>query len=283
MKALLFLLIVSQIELEPVESPPGELSPSNTAEEIYAEPSSESMVNQSNQKDIRTLDQEILLRRLKKLYGEFGRKSASTWKVDAQGETLTWVWENGSWKCDPVEPKPQANTQAGMEMRESTKPTLDCNRFKPVSLLWWESAGAWLDGWSRLEKRGFLLDETEKQSAKSLDSGVFGNLLNQESFNEIFGDVVEEEPEFSEEDSDEPFRLGGKRLALEEWRWVKSSGEEVKVYTSLRNNWVERIDQSGQVEYILAKRPNKWSPPRVEKIILERDGKRLTFEKKNSK
>lgn len=229
--------------------------------------------------DLRSLDASILQRRMTRLYGEFGRDAESSWDVAVGGEKFVWTWKDGKWSC----PQPPAGESESASAEATV--LIDCQSSVPLSLLWWETPGKWLENYVQFERVDFLLDEKERATGKPVSSETFGGLLqaegivDQERFEVLFGEG-EVDLSVDEEEDAEPFLLGGKRLALEEWIWTRTDGKSIRVYNSLRNQWIERIDHEGAVEFIVAKRANQWSPPRPNRIILEKDGRRITFDKR---
>ncbi|PIR23331.1 MAG: hypothetical protein COV44_03360 [Deltaproteobacteria bacterium CG11_big_fil_rev_8_21_14_0_20_45_16] len=205
-----------------------------------------------------TMDAEIMRKRLLTTYGEFGSAQTSDWDVARQGETETWTWNGKAFSC----PHPEV---------------WNCQDWTPTSFRWWMAKEEWLGPWVQMKKQNYLLDK-EKPQASTKPSQVEATLS---AANEDREDaVVEVPPAELGDDEEDPILLRGKRLALEKWLWTNSSGERINVYTSLRNDWIERIDSSNKVEYIEWDQKNKWSKPYITKVMLERDGVRASFQRK---
>ncbi len=194
--------------------------------------------------DINQLDTTLLKKRLEKAHGELGKGQKSTWEVGFDGQIYKWDW-NGGWNCS-----------AGKEI-------VDCGNWKPMSLIWFETKTSWLKPWTTIVKEEFVLDEEKKiPTSNTVPSEV--------EVSEPAIDAVETGGKTAE-----PVRLGGQRLALQAWKW-SSADKEVKVYTSLRTDWVERIDHDGIVEYLEWKRNPKTKSLTLNQLIMEKDGQRLS-------
>ncbi len=194
--------------------------------------------------NIEKLDEAVLRKKLEKIHGEFGRAQKSKWEVAFGGQIVNWDW-NGAWTCP-------------------NKEVVDCSAWVPTSLEWFETKTAWLKPWSKIKKSGVLL-EAEKRIPSSVDPA------------ETSAEGSDEIPSVNAgSETDEPIRLGGQRLALQAWDFASNEGKELKVFTSLRTSWVERIDREGMREYIEWKRHPKTKMLQVHQIILEKDGQRLT-------
>jgi len=194
--------------------------------------------------DLNQLDMTLLKKRLEKAHGELGKGQKSTWEIGFAGQNFKWEW-NGGWSC-PV-----------------GKEVIDCNDWKPASLSWFETKTAWLKPWTSIKKEEFVLDEERKIPTSNPNPG------------EAEATEPSVEPIEAGGKGSEPVRLGGQRLALQAWKW-SSGDKDVKVYTSLRSDWVERIDHDGVVEYIEWKRSPKTKALVLSQLIMEKDGQRLS-------
>ena len=204
------------------------------------------------------MDTEIMRKRLLTTYGEFGSAQNSDWEVARQGETETWTWNGKTFSC----PHPEV---------------WNCQDWTPTSFHWWMTREDWLGPWVQIKKQNYLL-EKEKPQANIKPSQVEAALGSVSEDGDAA--VVEASPAELGDDEKDPILLRGKRLALEKWLWTNTSGERINVYTSLRNDWIERIDVGNNVEYIEWDQKNKWSKPYITKVMLERDGVRASFQRK---
>jgi len=212
---------------------------------VFGEPSPASTADKPVlSSDLNQLDATLLKKRLERAHGELGKSQKSTWEIGFAGQNLKWDW-NGAWICP------------------NGKEVVDCNDWKPKSLAWFETKTAWLKPWTSMKKDEFVLDEERKIPTSSPAVGD--------------DDAVEppSDPVEAGGKSSEPVRLSGQRLALQAWKW-SSADQEVKVYTSLRSDWVERIDHDGVVEYIEWKRNPKTKALVLSQLIIEKDGQRLS-------
>jgi hypothetical protein len=189
--------------------------------------------------DLEQLDSTILRRKLERIHGESGRAGSSKWEVAFGGQIYNWDWNSG-WTCP------------------SSKEVLDCSQWSPLSLRWFETKNLWLKPWTQMNKKNILL-EADKKIPQS-----------QSTTAPVEGEVIEEPVE------SEAIRLGGQRLALQAWDWQSNEGKTLRVYTSLRNARVERIDHDGMEEYVEWRQNPKTKSLQIQQIILERDGQRLT-------
>ncbi len=188
--------------------------------------------------NISELDENILRRKLERTHGESGRAGKSLWEVAFGGQIYRWEW-NGQWSCP------------------SSKDSLDCAAWVPVSLEWFETKNAWLRPWTRLKKERIVLDADRKIPVSGGESS--------DGATEDSTAVVDEE-----------IKLGGQRLALQAWDWRSDDGRSLRVYTSLRNSRIERIDHGGIEEYIEWKQNPKSKSLQIQQIIFEKSGQRLS-------
>lgn len=200
------------------------------------------------------LDIAIFKERMEQIHGSRGIPRKGKWRVSFQGNTQEWEWNGAVFTC----PEPER---------------WDCSLWVPKAFEWWQTNYAWLESIEEFSKLGFFLDDSETnektQSTQKL-SLVEGRLTNQLDTQEAEG--VEAEPL-------EPVLIQGKRQASEIWRLKISTGEVVNLHSSLRNQWIDRLDYAGSKEFIIWKRPNRWSRPQIESLVLERGGQRINFQK----
>jgi len=196
------------------------------------------------------LDSQILRQRLVQAYGEARGNRNSKWEVAKSGQTQTWEWQNGEFQC----PDPES---------------WNCRDWTPVSFRWWQTQHSWLANWASFRRLGFSLDQRARPQPQETR---IEHLL---PWDEEDGTA----PPMSEDEEELPsVQLGGKRPALETWEWTDHSGRKYLVFPSLReNHWIERIEYGGGVEHIEWARPNRWTRPSIQKVILDRDGLRVTY------
>ncbi|TVQ77254.1 MAG: hypothetical protein EA369_09430 [Bradymonadales bacterium] len=195
------------------------------------------------------LDASLLRQRLVAAYGESRAYRNSRWEVSKGGQTQVWTWEAGRFRC----PQPEE---------------WNCEDWVPVSFLWWQSRNQWLQRWTNFVRRGFSLDE----AGQSLPSGGASFVMNR-AFEDDEGGFDENfEAELP------PVEIAGRRMALETWEWVSDTGERVKVSSSLRPPyWIERLETANSVEYIEWTRPNTWTRPSIQSLVLDRGGHRVSY------
>lgn len=205
-----------------------------------------------------SLDAAILTHRLKRIYGPYGSPKKTDWNVSMGGKTEAWVWDGKSFSCPHKE-------------------EWDCSLWVPKSFEWWLSKGAWLDNWVSFTRTGFFLeqDQLNKSSKRAGLRNIDDLIPSQE------GEGVELAPLPSaeeREEEDDVVEIGGKKQASEVWDWVSQSGENIKVYSSLRNQWIERIDYDDSREYIEWIKPSRWAPMEIKSVTLDRDGQRISYQ-----
>lgn len=212
---------------------------------------------------LRELDEEILKARMRRIYWRTSNGKTTYWEVTRPGAVETWTWDGrkGRMSC----PKPEE---------------IECNDYIPVSFKWWLTNNTWMEPWESFRREGFLLEQEKVGiSTQPASRPALTNFLQQQEGvdNFDFTQPVPSAPEFEADSDDELIRLGGKRLALEKWTWQSQAGQRINVFLSLRNQWIERIDQPGSTEYIEWKKRNRWSKPSLNRVIYESSGIRLSF------
>lgn len=221
--------------------------------------------NSSQTTTLSELDAAILKKRMEDIYGEYGRAKSSTWTVDFGGKSEDWVWNGSEFAC---ESKAEAE-EVSAELEPLPDEFPDCSNWVPLSFKWWQSKNAWLEPWVSFEKLGYELTAETKKSKPRRSVEIVQSII-----------VAEQEAAEQSPQDEEPILLGGKRPALEAWLWRDIQDRELKVYTSLRNNWVERIDHGDTTEYIEWTQANRWTKPEIRKVFVERGGVRLGMTRK---
>lgn len=204
-------------------------------------------------RDLKVLDEARLRKTLEQTYGEFMPARPSVWKVSIEGKTENWTWNGYSFECPKTEP---------------ASPNL-CEEWTPQSFRWFLSGQKWLEPWIQMRADSFFLGRPEIQ-ARDLDKSVEASLQED---SEIDPNAPEEdELEFIPE-------WEANRMASERWNWTDREGKNSRFYISLRNQWIERVDpDSLSSEYLKWERKKKWSKPTLTKLVLDRNGKRVSFE-----
>jgi hypothetical protein len=201
------------------------------------------------------LDGQIMKERLRKIYGDFSVKAKGEWQVSYGGKVVTWKWSEKGWSCP-------------------SDPTINCREWVPTSFKWWVESRGWLDRWSPVSRIGFELGKAKVEGGAGQTPIVVP--VNPENMEQSAVD-------HGHEKSDEPDILGGKKWASEVWEWKDTKGAESKLYISLRDQRIERIDSSDSVEYVDWKdRPGR-STPDLTKVVVEKSGMRVVFSKPDSK
>lgn len=216
------------------------------------------------------LDRELLLSRLIEIYGQKRYIDRSVWEVSREGETQEWVWTGSQFE--------------GCETTEN----FTCSNWIPISFQWFLSRNNWLEGWTTFSREEFYLGETKAKPRVISAHSVLGTFLMEELAREDPSQIAklesEEINEVGGEDEDEEILIGGKRLAAEIWTWTRPGFSPFKIYSSLRNQWIERIDDGGSKEFLEWKEgPKRWSRPTLERVVLEKEGRRLTFKRSSKK
>lgn len=204
---------------------------------------------QPTQTDLQSLDEARLRRQMQTIYGEFGVRRTSEWKVAIQGNIQTWTWDGEKFICPDSQ----------------NDPNFDCNQWVPLSFKWFLSSNRWLEPWVSMRRKGFFLGKPEPKSRQ----------LNLQTI-----EMVSVGQEFEDESQEEQaWEWSGKRLASRIWEWVGRDGQSLNVYISLRNSWIERIDPDPySSEYLEWKKENRYSKPALSKLVLDRQGMRVSFE-----
>lgn len=196
------------------------------------------------------LDNVILKERLKKIYGEFSIKAKGDWQVSFDGKIVTWKWSEKGWTC-PQDPK------------------VSCKEWIPTSFKWWVENRGWLERWTPNAKLGFEFGKTKREPA--MDRAAVASSPHEESD----PSAVEHAAERSEDRDG----FAGKNWASEVWEWKSTKGESSRVYTSLRDQRIERIDYGENVEFVeWQDKPGRSSLDLV-RVTMERGGARLVFSK----
>lgn len=201
------------------------------------------------------LDASILRERVRRVHGDFSLKAKGDWQVSYDGKIVTWKWTEKGWVC-PVDEK------------------ISCKEWVPTSFKWWVEGKGWLERWSPLERAGFDIGRP-RITAKS-DVGGAGAEHSAET-----GDGVVDSGSGATQDlvssvghSDQP-----KRWAHEVWEWKSSKGESAKLYFSLVDQRIERVDFADATEYLEWKDLPSRTAPELVRVIIEKSGIRMNFAK----
>lgn len=213
------------------------------------------------------LDMALHKARLASIFGEKRHLDRSVWEVSIDGSSQKWRWNGKGFK--------------GCESSEE----LSCTDWIPLSFRWWLAPNNWLSGWVEFERKGFYFGAPREKPRQLRPHSVLGAFLaeeiakeNNEKALELLAEQSSSDESADDESEMEEVLLSGKRLASEMWEWKRANGERVRIYSSLRNQWIERIDWDGVTEYIeWVPGPRRWSRPVLNRLIMERDGKRVTF------
>ncbi|MDB5038350.1 MAG: hypothetical protein JWQ35_1878 [Bacteriovoracaceae bacterium] len=202
--------------------------------------------------DLGELDAALIKERLKRIYGEFSMKAGKEWEVSYQGKTSTWKWSDKSgWAC-PADS------------------SLKCSEWVPNSFRWWVSSKGWLDNWTPVTRLGFDFGKAKSEVASApaiaMPEAVADNAV-------VAAEELEHPVEKIEADP-----LGGKKWAHEVWQWKNKKDASAKIYVSLRDQKIERIDANDLVEYLeWLDKPGR--APELLRVVLERNGTRVAFAK----
>lgn len=193
--------------------------------------------------DLADLDANLMRERLKKIHGDFSVKATGEWKVSSQGKVQTWKWTAKGWVC-PAEP------------------ILSCGEeWVPTSFKWWSQGRGWAESWSPVKKLGYEFGRPKLEVAKPVVTEVH----TLEETPAADGDVEQADP------------FAGKKWALESWLWKNKKESEAKIFISLREQAIERIDTDGAIEYLdWISKPGR-SALQLGKVVIEKNGIRATF------
>ena len=191
------------------------------------------------------LDKVFVKERLKTVHGDFKLRGFGDWVVTESGQApLTWKLSEKGFEC----------------AKESSIP---CKEWVPNAVRWWILGKGWTEKWSPSMKVGVEYGEKK--------------MISRQTPLEATPDSTPEEDPIEKEIA----KFDGKRVAQEVWDW---SGDEssARLFLSLRNSWVEKIEHNGQSEFLEWVVPSGKKVPELSRIILERDGRLLSFARKSS-
>lgn len=195
------------------------------------------------------LDLELVKKRLKKAHKNFSFKVKPNWQVSFRGTTEKWKWTKQGWECP--EAKPEINLGQPEVIVESKTV---CEDWIPLSFRWWVMKKGWLKNSVPERRDAFRLWKPQADHALTRAH-----------------DIARSQVE------DELIIFDGKRRASEVWNWRLEDGFIVKIYISLRNQWIERIESGDWTEYIDWVQKNRWRAPEIKRIVIERGGDRISF------
>jgi len=208
------------------------------------------------------LDRELVIKRIEKSHMNFRFKLKPSWKVSFDGTTQNWMWNGSGWDCSQAKTN---DINDGSEMIEA--PSFNCEDWVPLSFQWWVLSRSWLLTSYPDRKSVFKLWRPQADRAMAGDGQIFP-----------FADLVEEvEREESKDLKDQLTIFDGKRRASEVWEWRLHDGKLARIYISLRNQWIERIERGDWTEYIEWQQKNKWRAPEIKRVVVEANGKRFSF------
>jgi hypothetical protein len=185
------------------------------------------------------LDAMLAKERLRKVYGEFNMKLGGEWQVSVDGRTDKWKWspEKGMWICPP-------------DQKER------CASLVPLAFKWWGRGKGWAQEWNPEKRDGLEFGRVRSESAES----------------KVGTGSANEDPT-----TEEVKAFEGKKTADEIWTWKSASGSEAKIFISLRDQRIERIESGDGVERIEWFQKQPTSVPELNKLILESSGTSVTF------
>lgn len=188
------------------------------------------------------LDLALAKERLHKIYGDFNLKGLGDWTVSHHGQTQVWKLDREAWIC----PK---------------EPLAPCADWMPTVFKWWILNKGWLESWNPEGRDGFDVVKGRTQPVVKENAGTSSEASNAED------DTVEKLPaEFQ-----------GTRFASELWTWKSTSDTRARLYISLRNQWIDRIDYGDTQEYL------EWSLkagkifPELVRVVMVRGDERVSF------
>jgi len=218
---------------------------------------------------VKELDRELIRERLRKVYGNFNLKLAHTWQATFEGKTETWHWTGKSWKCPPA-----AVTKDPVQ-NEVGATNVVCSEWIPASFRWWNIESGWLSNSSPLGRASFDVGQVKAEKPAGAASAQAGKDASSVEAGPS-GSVTESNGEAEENGQDDPSLSRAKRWADEVWNWQLPNHGEARVYISLRNQRIDRIDTKNSTEFIEWNQKNQ-KVPEIEKIVLERGPTRLAL------
>lgn len=209
--------------------------------------------------DQELLDSNFLKERVRRVHGDLAVKPGGAWQASAEGKVGTWKWTDKGWKC-------------------AENSELSCKEDSPAAFRLWSQPKAWWDSWQPIKRLSIEVVVVPREGMGAVGTQV-------EASNAGDGSAVTEEAKsgISADSDANPQPAGGssggstKTKAYEVWEWRDAKDQRLKIWVSMRDYRIERLEMDGQVNVLVWESKPGRTNLELNQLILEKDGRRISL------